>query len=251
VLLPLRTDAWRPPPLAGAGAAWLAAGSFAFAERERVLRDESRPTAARGEQPELPFRELRTTVWMPATGGPHPLIVSVHGFSAGRHAADYLAQALARLGYVVAAANHPLTQRGAPGGPDVRDVVNQPGDVRFLIDRMLAASEDAADPLFGRIDPERIGVLGISLGGLTATMAAFDPQRRDERIKAVASLAGPTSPFGEKYFRRRPVPMMLVAGSADAVVDYEANAPVNGASCLGSSRLDRMPLIRPNRGNAA
>ena len=46
----------------------------------------------------------------------------------------YLAEQLASLGYVVVAVDYPLTNGLAPGGPDVKDVVNQLADVSFLID---------------------------------------------------------------------------------------------------------------------
>lgn len=215
----------RPPaPLrSDAGRAWLAAGMHAVAMHERVLRDPVRPTPANGAFAGHPWRELHTTVWAPRDGGPWPLLVSSHGFADTRHGSAYLARALARLGYVVVAADFPLTHRGAPGGPQILDLPSQPGDVRFLVDAMLAASADPADPLFGRIDPDRIGAYGVSLGGLTTTLVTSDPARRDPRIRAAASLAGPAFLFGAEWFRAHPVPLLMVAGTADRVVPYAQN----------------------------
>jgi acetyl esterase/lipase len=107
----------------------------------------------------------------------------------------------------------------------VEDVVNQPADLRFVIDRLLGW--DASDrPFLGGIDPARIGVMGLSLGGMTATMIAFDPQRRDPRIAAAVSIAGPLAVFGPPYFAGSPVPFLMIAGDADVVIDYAANAPL-------------------------
>ena len=44
---------------------------------------------------------------------------------------------LSSHGYIVVAANFPLTYRYAPGGPTVTDLANQPADVSFLIDAVL------------------------------------------------------------------------------------------------------------------
>jgi hypothetical protein len=104
-------------------------------------------------------------------------------------------------------------------------VVNQPADLRFLIDRLLGW--DASDrPFLGSIDPARIGVMGLSLGGMTATMIAFDPHRRDPRIAAAVSIAGPLAMFGPPYFAGPPVPFLMIAGDADVVIDYASNAPL-------------------------
>ena len=72
----------------------------------------------------------------------------------------------------------------------------------------------------------RIGVMGLSLGGMTATMIAFDSQRRDPRIAAAVSIAGPLALFGPPYFAGPPVPFLMIAGDADVVIDYAANAPL-------------------------
>jgi hypothetical protein len=61
---------------------------------------------------------------------------------------------------------------------------------------------------------------------MTATMIAFDPQRRDPRIAAAVSIAGPLALFGPPYFTGPPVPFLMIAGDADVVIDYAANAPL-------------------------
>lgn len=215
----------QPAPLPGdMSASLLDAGSQQVRTLDLPLRDDSRPTDANGDYPARPGRDLPSTVWFPAEGGDYPLIVSSHGFSSMRSGANYIAEALVRLGYVVVAADYPLTNFFAKGGPRVIDVINQPADIRFLIDRLLAANDDPAHPLHGKIDPARIGAMGISLGGMTSTMAGFDPHRRDPRIKAVVSIAGPSMMFGPRYFEHNALPFLMIATPTDALVNYEDNA---------------------------
>jgi predicted dienelactone hydrolase len=105
-------------------------------EYDEVFIDANRPTQVNGDYPGDPVRRMEGTVWHPANNahGPYPLIVYSHGFSASTAAGAYLAEHLASFGNVVVAVNYPLTNWNAPGGPNVKDVVNQPADVSFLID---------------------------------------------------------------------------------------------------------------------
>jgi len=210
-----------PPPTGSPSADRFAPGPFAVASRDYTFVDSSRPSPA-----DRAPRMLVTTVWFPVDApGPHPLVLYSHGFLGNRFGGRYLAKYLASRGYVVAAPDHPFTRRWAPGGPRVEDVVNQPADLQLVIDRLLGWG--ASDrPFLGAIDPARIGVMGLSLGGMTATMIAFDPQRRDPRIAAVVSIAGPLALFGSPYFAGPPVPFLMIAGDADVVIDYAANAPL-------------------------
>jgi predicted dienelactone hydrolase len=132
---------------------------------------------------------------------------------------------LASRGYVVASADFPLTSMNAPGGPNAADVVNQPGDVSFLIDSVLALN-GADKPFDGEIEPSKIGVMGLSLGGLTATLVGYHRRWRDPRLRAVVSIAGPAAMFTRSFFLTSNAPLLMVAGTQDAIVDYEANAAI-------------------------
>ncbi len=63
-----------------------------------------------------------------------------------------------------------VAQMGAPGGPNVMDVVNQPADVSFLIDTLVQHSNTPEHLLAGMVDEARVGVTGISLGGMTTEL---------------------------------------------------------------------------------
>jgi predicted dienelactone hydrolase len=75
-----------------------------------------------------------------------------------------------------------------------------------------------------RVDPQRIGAMGLSLGGMTVTLLAFDPDLGDARVRAAVSIAGPLAPFERAFFAGRPVDFLMIAGSADVIVPPGANA---------------------------
>ena len=83
-----------------------------------------------------------------------------------------MAEAMASHGYIVAAADYPLTSGSTPGGANGDDVVNQPADVSFLIDSVLNLSADEK-PFAGEVDGSRIGLSGYSLGGLTTYLTTL------------------------------------------------------------------------------
>lgn len=215
----------KPPP-GSVSAERLAAGRFEVGRRDYTFVDASRPNDARDGANAEKRRTLVTTVWFPrGIPGPHPLVLYSHGYYATRQGGAYLAEWLASRGYVVAAPDHPLTQRWTAHGKAVGDVVHQPADLTFVIDQILGWNEHER-PFDGTVDPQRIGVMGLSLGGMTATLAAFHPRLRDARIRAVVSIAGPMTIFGRGFFAGIPMPFLMLAGDEDVVIDYATNAPL-------------------------
>ena len=204
----------------------LQAGPYAVRHTNEVIIDSSRNTQANGEFAGANSRTLASTFWYPdhKIEGGFPLIVYSHGFSANRSNGEYLAQHLASRGYVVVATDFPLTHSAAPGGPMLNDVINQPGDVSFLIDTALNHNLSPQHPLAGMINPERIGLMGTSLGGMTATLTGYHESMADNRVSAILSIAGPTDPFTAAFFQQHSPAFLMLAGSADALVPYPTNA---------------------------
>ncbi|CAN5842862.1 hypothetical protein BH24ACT3_BH24ACT3_08230 [soil metagenome] len=213
---------------------------YAVGARTEMFEDPSRVTMANGDAPELPTRTLPTYVLYPADGvpapdpvegaepavtdGPFPLIVFSHGFTGNGPAYQALTREWARAGYVVVAPTFPLSSAGAPGGPVTRDVVEQPADVSFLIDQMLAANADLASPYAGLVAEDRVGVAGHSLGGATTLGVTFSVCCTDERIEAAVSLAGLLLPPDGRGFRPPGpdgAPLLAIHGDADMTVAYE------------------------------
>jgi predicted dienelactone hydrolase len=218
--------------------AFLAPGPHAVGVRTLTLVDTSRVTPAHAGIAPLPSRTLMTQVWYPAdgpagqppvadaplaVGGPFPLVVNSHGFSELNIGCTYIAEALARRGFIVAAPNFPLTNLTAPGGPWLPDVTNQPGDVRFVLDQLVALSNTAGSWLAGGVDERRIGAQGLSLGGLTTLLATYNPRLRDRRIRAAFTMAPYSCPLTRKLLRSSR-PLVLVNGDHDLITPLEQNA---------------------------
>lgn len=225
----------RPDPLPpeSESAALLERGSHPMGVQELTLVDSSRTTRAHGDYPGAEARTLETTIWYPEDLLPRPgrdeddelpLVIYSHGFMSNRSGGRYLAEHLASLGYIVASMDYPLTQGAAPDGPLIDDVANQPEDVSFLLDRFFEWHDEAGHLFEDSVDDDRVGVFGLSLGGLTSTLAAFHPRVGDRRIEAAVSIAGPTFMLAPRFFEHRDPAFMMVATDTDAIVDFDANA---------------------------
>jgi len=150
--------------------------------------------------------------------GPFPLVVFGHGFAVTPEPYSPLLDAWTKAGYVVAAPVFPRENANAPGGPDERDLVNQPGDISLVISSLTVASQSSAPRLAGLIDAKRIAVTGQSDGGDTALAAAYDPRDRDPRIGAAMILSGAEDPFAPSFtMPRSGPPLLAVQGTADTV----------------------------------
>lgn len=142
-----------------------------------------------------------------------PLVVFAHGYDLTPGAYRPLLRAWARAGYVVAAPVLPGESAIAPGGPNRADLVNEPADLRFVVDRLLGRSALAAV-----IDPQRVAVAGHSDGGSAALAVAYDARHRDRRIDATIVLAGSDIPGEAPFaFPADGPPLLAVQGDADSV----------------------------------
>jgi predicted dienelactone hydrolase len=146
----------------------------------------------------------------------YPIIVYSHGAGWPRFSATFIAEYLASRGYVVFAIEHPgldQTVSFSDGTPFAQDTLLLPrpvpgerprvtatratqalndvhfpiwiADLRFALDR-IAALESSPGPFRGRLDVDRIGMLGWSFGGA----AAIEMLRIDPRVKAAVNHDG-------------------------------------------------------------
>jgi predicted dienelactone hydrolase len=217
-------------------AAYLEPGRYGVGVRTLALVDTSRPTPAHGDVPAAPSRTLTTEVWYPtaphmgapvrnadAARGRFPIVLSSHGYSDARGGEAYIAEALASRGYVVAAPQFPLTSlMSTPRDPV--DVINQPADVRYVLDQVLTLAGTRGSWLAGRVDRHRIAASGLSYGGATTLLVTFHPTLRDPRIRAAVAMAPVGCAFGDAFYRAARPPLLLIQGTQDLLVPIEANA---------------------------
>jgi len=235
-------------PAGSATGAFVAPASFGIGERTLDLVDATRTTPAHGDIPEKPDRTLTTEVWYPTTpggtgvvrdaaladGGPFPLVVNSPGLLDVREGEAYYAEALASRGYVVASLDFPVTGLRA-SMQSLSDLGNQPGDVSFVIDTLLAMSHTQGEWLAGGVDRHRIGVAGLSLGGATTLLVTYHPTLRDHRIRAALPIAPAACFFAERFYRTARPPLLVLQGDQDLLVPLD----MNGARVFARSRSPR------------
>jgi dienelactone hydrolase len=161
-------------------------------------------------------RRLVTILRYPAdrTAGPFPLVIFGHGFAVTPRIYARLLIAWARAGYVVAAPVFPLENQDAPGGPDERDLINQPGDMSFL----MTALTGSQSPVRRLVDPDEIAVAGQSDGGETALAVSYDRAFRDPRVKATVVLSGAQIPgVNQLVFPSGGPPLLATQGTDDPI----------------------------------
>jgi dienelactone hydrolase len=216
-----------------------------------TFTDTSRPIVATAKHAAAPSRTLVTTIYYPSSGpaplggsaplaggGPFPMLMYSHGYSSNRGEATRVANRLASYGYIIVSPDFPLTNiQSNNSHPDIDDAANQPGDVSYLIDQLLAFSHDPKHLLASGVDEARIGALGVSLGGLTTLLVTFHPKFHDPRIKVAMPIAALSGFFAEGFYHTRDLPVLLVHGDLDAIVNYQLNARRAFTRAMPNARL--------------
>jgi predicted dienelactone hydrolase len=124
----------------------------------------------------------------------------------------------AAAGYAVAAPVFPLSNDGTPGAfGNGHDVVNQPGDVSFVLDELLARSADGESDLAGRFDPDRLAASGLSAGGFTTYEVAVNEGARDPRLRAAVVMSGAFDP-DSTFVGAEGVPVLVLHGDTDPLI---------------------------------
>jgi predicted dienelactone hydrolase len=228
-----------------------------------TLVDHLRTTPQNGTAPALGYRTLSTYVLYPASGtptaspvsgatpshdgNPFPVIVFAHGLDSNGPIYEPLLYAWAKAGFVVVAPTFPLSSISAPGGDTATDLINQPGDLTFVLTQILALSGRAGNLLSGMVDPRRIGAVGHSLGAMTVLAWAENTCCEDKRVDAAVIIDGTETPtFGtDRYFAGHTVPILVVHGTADETIPYangkkiyaDAKAPKYMLSLIGAPHV--------------
>lgn len=180
------------------------------------LVDASRPAVDPVGIRSAPTRALPTELYLPAGSGRHPLIVFAHGYDGDPSKFTRLFAAWQAAGFVVASPRFPVTATGASAGPIARagDIAEQPADLTFVLDRLLAG------PYAKRIDAEHIGAAGLSLGGGTVWGLTTDSCCRDHRVTAAIVMDGNRFGFGADTYVPNRIPLLVYHADHDYALPF-------------------------------
>ncbi len=180
-----------------------------FQDPSRI--DEAHPPAIA----ELAFdshgHRLNGIAYLANGAGPHPTFLVLHGFPGNEKSLD-LAQALRRAGYNTVFFHY----RGAWGSGGDFSFSNVIEDVAVARAYIIAEAERL------RADPERIGILGHSMGGWAALQAAA----RDPAVSCAGGLAA--ADFGASAARIEASPEAYLGFRRYG--DYLSDGPLAGTS---------------------
>lgn len=180
------------------------------------LVDSSRttdPTPGRSGD-ETAGRQLPTDIWYSAAPGRHPIVVFSHGVNGRPDQYRTLLSGWAAAGFVVVTPTFPLTSVGSAGV--LADLANQPKDVSFVLNQVLARDTTPGDPLEGRLTTDRVAAAGHS-GGAVTTLGLVSTCCADARVRAAIVMSGTLELFGNSYVSPG-VPMFFLHGTADETV---------------------------------
>jgi pimeloyl-ACP methyl ester carboxylesterase len=141
------------------------------------LRDSAFPAALLSQPIESSGATMNGIVYVPSGRGPHPTAILLHGFPGDERNLD-LAQALRRSGWAVLFFHY----RGAWGSEGSYSLVNMLEDVKAAV----AFARTRPFRRVARSDPERIALVGHSMGGFAAlTVGSEQPT-----VDCIVSIAG-------------------------------------------------------------
>lgn len=184
------------------------------------------------------------------TPGRYPLVVYSHGANGSGLSSAFVTETMARHGFIVAAVDHTdemylarIRPDAAPGwkpGQAIRaltyaskvrykwlgddavafrpEISYRPAQIKATIDLLLSASKDSNSPFSGRVDNEKIGVMGHSFGAwATMIVAGAVEKYADPRVDAAITLSAPVNDtvFSAEEVASIHVPFMLMFGSTE------------------------------------
>lgn len=204
-------------------------------------------------------------------GAPCPVIIFSHGLGGSREGYRYLGESWAAHGYISVHVQHAGSDTSAILGlhpaenfrkaaSDPANAVNRPLDIRFAIDRLTALNTDAAFPLHGRLDLDRLGVAGHSYGAFTTMAVAgahipvlgAEPRYLDPRIKAAIAMSTPNTQGNDTdaAFDAVRIPVFHMTGTEDGSSGKFRSATVDAIVGDTTPAQRRRPFDHTRRATA-
>ena len=204
-------------------------------------------------------RKVNVEFWYPKdTGGTYPLVVFSHGAFGIKASNTSTFMELASTGYVVCSIDHPYHSlytidtdghliRADPsfiqevtgannGNYDEATIFKleqkwmnlRTADIHFVLNTILARAKDSgSDAVYQRIDPQKIGLMGHSLGGAAAAQVARERNDIGAVINLDADLIGEYLDYADGRYvmnnKVNPVPILTIL--ADDMVRLIAAIP--------------------------
>ena len=162
--------------------------------------------------------------YVPAGRGPHPTAILLHGFPGNERNLD-LAQTLRRSGWTVLFFHY----RGSWGSGGAYSLGHMLDDVEAAV----AFASDRPFQRAARSDPQRIALVGHSMGGFGALVVGSEDPRVDCVVSIaganVAKLAAPDEATAERVAERLHGNTAPLAGTSGTALVQEINANVESA----------------------
>jgi triacylglycerol lipase len=148
------------------------------------------------------------TVYYPTTGSAYGLVSVTPGFTEGQSAINWLGPLLASHGFVVVTI----------GTNTIFDVpTNRSKQMMAALTQVAALSATKTSPFAGKVDPNRLAVMGHSMGG----GGSLDAARDNPKLKASIPLA----PWETtKDYSKTTVPTLIVSCESDAIAPVADHA---------------------------
>ncbi|MFQ6550758.1 alpha/beta hydrolase family protein [Aestuariibius insulae] len=199
----------------------------------------------------------------PSGDGPFPLVIVSHGYPGNRFLLAHLAENIASKGYVVASIDHQdSTYRDQDAFGST--LVHRPGDQVFVLEEMARLDAEVGF-LEGLVDAERTAIVGYSMGGYGAVIAAgggvseaavdlsFGAPHGLLSVNRSGAIEAPMDPRIQTIIAFAPwgrsrdvwtaeglggvaVPTFLIAGSQDDVSGYEDGVRLMWEEMTGTDR---------------
>ncbi|QDV30218.1 Alpha/beta hydrolase family protein [Planctopirus ephydatiae] len=206
-------------------------------------------------------RVIPLKIYAPANSkGRLPVVLFSHGGGGSREGNPLLGDHLASHGFVCIHLQHEGTDdRASRRSPrSIRDAANDPKvcadrfrDVAFAVQQV--EKNELSQVLRGRLDPERIGVSGHSLGGITTQVIAgqdvkgYGQQFCLPKLKGAVILSPslPRPGFGDSAtaFKDMKMPMLSITGTADTPPDKSFPAKERRVPFDRTSNVEQWLLV--------
>ena len=158
-------------------------------------------------------RTVPVKIYYPQGDGPFPVIIFSHGLGGTREGYEYLGTFWAAHGYASVHLQHvgsdDAVWRGGGGmqamarAANGKNALDRAADVKFALDQLEILNKDAAFPLRGKLDLQKIGMAGHSFGANTTLLVSglklpLAASLADARIKCAIAMSAP-SPATKNY----------------------------------------------------